>query len=429
MTSRGGGAGNSASQAERDLGYFGLDAELRRERLGKFEKDKKDHRVREWLVARLGMEAVGQRLGPAPERKDYEGQEDPFAFVVARLQALHKGLKDGILLCRLVNSLKEGACKRVNEPCKNVLQERENVAAWIGALEDLRVRPEERCTPADLHSGRDMVAVVDCLLALRRVAEEGKGSYDPHRGSLNTPLAIQEDCGPAVNMADEEYASRGFYGMGAEVQQRLDKKFDQERTDAALTWIRRVSGVNVRKMEQLADGVALCKTINVIRPGLISKKIHTGSRIKMMHRENVQLYLEACSRLGLAAHELFSVTDLTEAKYPMGVVDNIFSLGRYLPSSFRGARLDVSHGSSRIRSLSGKDLSHTVIDQAAQPSAVDPEAVDLSLDLPTSPRLPTNPTSPRKPDVSHAVVRISRDRATPKRSLLTDTSFFSDPSA
>jgi hypothetical protein len=274
------------------------------------------------------------------------------------LEDLHQGLKDGILLCELSNLLLPGSVGRINNPPKNVLQERENVEMFIAALEKHLLRPEERCTPADLHSGRDLISVVNCLVALYRITTTGKGKFEPDRESLNKPINEPVDAGPAVNKARSPLTRRGFFGMSAELQQHIESKNDPVRSAAALSWVEQMvvgqvdeQHTKVKDLSDLIDGVVLCTLINVIWPNSIPK-FHTKSKIPMMHRENILFYLGACRALGVSPSELFSPTDLTEMKYPPGVIDNIFALARMaaLRPNYQGPVLEVTRGRVRIRS-------------------------------------------------------------------------------
>lgn len=344
---------NSASSEDREAGFFGFNAEIRQQRATKFASSKHEGECRAWLLRMLGAQ-LEERCG------------------TGGLEQLHSGLKDGVLLCSLANLLRQGVCARVNDPCKNVLQERENVEAFIAALEQMRVRPEERITAADLHSGRDMIAVVDCLMSLKRVAETGRGAWDPQRESLNRPLCEEVDAGPAVNRASGDLTERGFFGVSAEIQERLEAKLDPERVRSALYWLnnllKRSEVPQVFELHQLVDGVVLCAVANLIQPGAVPR-IHKASKIKMLQRENIQLFLSAAARLGVPSASLFSITDLSEMKYPVGVVDTIFALARAAASrpGFSGIRLEVARGKPRLRSVSGKRSIAVPSDLTADP--------------------------------------------------------------
>jgi len=78
--------------------------------------------------------------------------------------------------------------------------------------------------------------------------------------------------------------------------------------------------------DDLKSGKLLCRLINVVRPGMISK-IHDAP-IPLLERENIQSYLNACAGeyFGIAKHDLFTVSDLYEDKYLLGVIQNLCAL-------------------------------------------------------------------------------------------------------
>jgi len=123
------------------------------------------------------------------------------------------------------------------------------------------------------------------------------------------------------------------YGLSRECAMKSQAKFSIEKAQECLVWIEEVTGV---KMEleikdpvdfgnQLKDGTTLCKLINEIVPGAI-KKINTMNA-PFKQRENIEMYLKACSAYGLKEQDLFQVNDLYEAKNLYMIVDNLYSLG------------------------------------------------------------------------------------------------------
>jgi len=109
----------------------------------------------------------------------------------------------------------------------------------------------------------------------------------------------------------------------------MEAKFaeDAELEDTALDWIEQMTGVELDDIyRSLKSGVVLCKLMNVIQPGIIVK-INT-KELPLLHRENIQQYLDACTKLGVPSHDLFSVNDLYQRKMLPAVVTNIYSLAR-----------------------------------------------------------------------------------------------------
>lgn len=102
--------------------------------------------------------------------------------------------------------------------------------------------------------------------------------------------------------------------------------------------------------ESLKSGILLCKAINAIRPSTIDPK-KIGTRVNaMVERANIQLYLDACTKLGMDKSDLFLPSDLNERKYLSAVLQNILALaqmvenrpGYYGPSLFGGVVTSAS---------------------------------------------------------------------------------------
>lgn len=84
--------------------------------------------------------------------------------------------------------------------------------------------------------------------------------------------------------------------------------------------------------EALKSGIVLCKAINALRPDRpLIEKIQTKP-IALYERGNIEEYLKACTKLGVASSDLFHISDLHEKKYLPGVLQNILALGRLAES-------------------------------------------------------------------------------------------------
>jgi len=76
-------------------------------------------------------------------------------------------LKDGVVLCHLVNALKPGAVPKINQT-KMAFKQMENIGAFLRACELLGVEKESLFMTVDLYEGKNMAVVLDTLTALRR---------------------------------------------------------------------------------------------------------------------------------------------------------------------------------------------------------------------------------------------------------------------
>jgi len=79
-------------------------------------------------------------------------------------------LKDGILLCRLMNKIQPGSVKRVKEK-GSAFMLMENVQAFLAAAKRYGVPEEEVFQTPDLFEARNIPQVVLCLFSLGRVTQ------------------------------------------------------------------------------------------------------------------------------------------------------------------------------------------------------------------------------------------------------------------
>jgi len=76
--------------------------------------------------------------------------------------------------------------------------------------------------------------------------------------------------------------------------------------------------------DELKDGIMLCKLMNKFRPGLIP--VINTKLTPLSERDNIKLYLETCTRIGMAKSDLFLVGDLHDKKYLPSVMQNLLAL-------------------------------------------------------------------------------------------------------
>jgi len=131
-----------------------------------------------------------------------------------------------------------------------------------------------------------------------------------------------------LSIASNEPPNKQLYGLDAELADKEQYKWEPELERQALDWIENMTGEKITApfWESLKSGVLLCKTINRIRPGMIDKI--NLKPLTLIERENIQLYLNACAKLGVESTDLFLVSDLYEKKYLAAVLNNILKLAR-----------------------------------------------------------------------------------------------------
>jgi hypothetical protein len=78
-------------------------------------------------------------------------------------------LKDGVLLCQLLNVLRPGACKNFKPKAKMAFIQMENISAFLKALTNVwSFKPSDLFMTVDLYEAKNMTSVVDTLLQLKR---------------------------------------------------------------------------------------------------------------------------------------------------------------------------------------------------------------------------------------------------------------------
>lgn len=135
---------------------------------------------------------------------------------------------------------------------------------------------------------------------------------------------------------------RSLAGMDKEVADRMLARYSLPTERAVLAWISAVLGERIPVLEPLLadpsqhvrpilgdalhDGQLLCRLANKLRPGVVAR--FNERRVPLYDRENIQLYLNACGRMGLMKQDLFIVSDLYEEKSIPAVLTNLMALGR-----------------------------------------------------------------------------------------------------
>ncbi|XP_057313643.1 calponin-1-like [Hydractinia symbiolongicarpus] len=83
--------------------------------------------------------------------------------------AVREKLKDGVILCDLMNKIKPGSIKKINKSKMPFLQ-MENIGFFNNAMREYRVEPSYLFVTTDLYEGQNMVQVLIGLRALGTMA-------------------------------------------------------------------------------------------------------------------------------------------------------------------------------------------------------------------------------------------------------------------
>ncbi|XP_072032441.1 calponin-3-like [Amphiura filiformis] len=121
------------------------------------------------------------------------------------------------------------------------------------------------------------------------------------------------------------------HGLTADINRKIAANYDVEREIVARDWITQLTGEELQGppgMDNfhlaLKDGVILCKLVNVLQPGSV-KKINTNKMV-FKQRENISMFLTACSDIGVASHSSFQTVDLFEKQNMVQVLSTLFIL-------------------------------------------------------------------------------------------------------
>lgn len=130
-------------------------------------------------------------------------------------------------------------------------------------------------------------------------------------------------------------------GISADVQAKVDSKYDEALASEGLQWIQTVlekhgepqqfdvSGDRANFESVLSDGFLLAKLINVLQPGCINtNKLAKRPTMMFKKMELIEIFLAKLKSYGVPDHELFSTIDLTEAQNLNQVVVCLQGLGR-----------------------------------------------------------------------------------------------------
>lgn len=156
--------------ATRPTGY-GLTAETKRKIDSKFDNDLA-HQALDWIEAVCGESFFNDR-DDANLKKYIQDQ-----------------LKNGAILCKLINQLNPGSVKKVNES-KLPFKMMENIGNFLEGCYNYGVKKEDMFQTADLYEGANIVQVINGLAALGRKAQ-ARGYDGPQFGPKESTAAPRE---------------------------------------------------------------------------------------------------------------------------------------------------------------------------------------------------------------------------------------------
>jgi len=125
---------------------------------------------------------------------------------------------------------------------------------------------------------------------------------------------------------------RTLYGLDAETHMRMKAKEDPEWERKLGEWIEDVLEHSIEDTcdlwKSLKSGVVLCALMNKLKPGIIKKYNDKVNLHVLQERENIELYLDACHRLGMDKSDLFVTSDLHSRRSMSAVLHSIHGLSK-----------------------------------------------------------------------------------------------------
>ncbi|XP_028413707.1 myophilin-like [Dendronephthya gigantea] len=144
----------------------GIAAEARRKLDAKYDPNAEQN-------ARLWMEDVTGILlmNPGDDVQTIE-QLNEWRMNPLGQKEFHKALKDGVLICKLMNALKEGSVPKINEGAGNSYKQMENISNFLKAALAYGCEKGDLFQTVELHEGRDMGQVLNGIYAVGRQAQD-----------------------------------------------------------------------------------------------------------------------------------------------------------------------------------------------------------------------------------------------------------------
>jgi shikimate kinase len=85
---------------------------------------------------------------------------------------------------------------------------------------------------------------------------------------------------------------------------KKEEEVDQGRVEECREWMEKVLGQKIKGdfFEAIKDGVLLCEIANCIQADICKK--YKKSDVAFVCRTNIQIYLEACKKIGCTSNRL-----------------------------------------------------------------------------------------------------------------------------
>jgi len=135
---------------------FGMTAELANKKAAKFDVDLANEALG-WIVDVL-------HTGNKADQADKIG-------MVSTQKDVQSPLKDGVVLCHLINVIRPGSVSRINDS-KMAFKQMENIGKFLDGCEKLGINKIDLFQTVDLYEGQNIPQVINGIFALGRKARK-----------------------------------------------------------------------------------------------------------------------------------------------------------------------------------------------------------------------------------------------------------------
>uniref|UniRef100_A0A8C9GCF2 Calponin-homology (CH) domain-containing protein n=1 Tax=Piliocolobus tephrosceles TaxID=591936 RepID=A0A8C9GCF2_9PRIM len=114
-------------------------------------------------------------------------------------------------------------------------------------------------------------------------------------------------------MSSTQFNKGPWYGLSAEVKNRLLSKYDPQKEAELCTWMEGLTGLSIGSnfKKGLKDGTILCTLMNKLQPGSVPK---INRSMQHWHQlENLSNFIKAMVSYGMNPVDLFEANDLFES--------------------------------------------------------------------------------------------------------------------
>jgi len=123
------------------------------------------------------------------------------------MDSLHETLKDGTILCKLVNQFQAGVVKKVNTSTM-AFKCMENINNFLKAVTDFGVPTQEQFQTVDLWERQNLTSVVICLQSLgRKASNYGLPGIGPKESTKNVRNFTDEQLKASEGVISLQYGS------------------------------------------------------------------------------------------------------------------------------------------------------------------------------------------------------------------------------